>query len=75
MDLVQDPEDDWCPAVLNNGRVLYLRWEYTDTPHYTTRILFHMNPDGTEQLEYYGSNSYWPNGVYFATRRLVVKKS
>jgi formylglycine-generating enzyme required for sulfatase activity len=64
--LTFDQDDDWCPTVLPNGRVLYLRWEYTDTPHYTTRLLFHMNPDGTEQMEYYGSNSYWPNGVFCA---------
>ena len=43
-----DQEHDWCPTVLNNGRVLYSRWEYTDTPHSNTRLLFHMNPDGTE---------------------------
>lgn len=61
-----DQEHDWCPTVLNNGRVLYLRWEYTDTPHSNTRLLFHMNPDGTEQMEYYGSNSYWPNSTFYA---------
>ena len=27
-----DQEHDWCPTVLNDGRVLYTRWEYTDTP-------------------------------------------
>jgi len=52
--------------VLNNGRVLFLRWEYSDLPHYVARILFHMNPDGTDQKEYYGSNSYWPNSTFFA---------
>ncbi len=46
-----DQEHDWCPTVLNNGRVLYLRWEYSDTPHSNTRLLFHMNPDGTGQME------------------------
>lgn len=61
-----DQEHNWCPTVMNNGRVLYLRWEYTDTPHSNTRLLFHMNPDGTEQMEYYGSNSYWPNSTFFA---------
>ena len=61
-----DQEHDWCPAVLSNGRVLYARWEYTDTPHSNTRLLFHMNPDGTEQMEYYGSNSYWPNSTFYA---------
>jgi formylglycine-generating enzyme required for sulfatase activity len=61
-----DQEHNWCPTVLNNGRVLYLRWEYTDTPHSQTRLLFSMNPDGTSQMEYYGSNSFWPNGVFYA---------
>lgn len=61
-----DQEHNWCPTVLANGRVLYLRWEYTDTPHAHDRVLFHMNPDGTSQMEYYGSNSYWPNSLFYA---------
>jgi len=64
--LTFDQDHNWCPAVLNNGRVLYLRWEYSDIPHFVSRILFHMNPDGTDQKEYYGSNSYWPNSTFFA---------
>ncbi|MBI2299044.1 MAG: NPCBM/NEW2 domain-containing protein, partial [Armatimonadetes bacterium] len=61
-----EQDHDWCPTVLNNGRVLYTRWEYADTPHSQTRLLFHMNPDGTEQSEYLKSNSYWPNGFFYA---------
>ncbi len=61
-----DQEHNWSPAVLNNGRVLYQRWEYSDTPHSNTRLLFHCNPDGTSQMAYYGSNSYWPNSTFYA---------
>ena len=61
-----DQDHDWCPTVLNNGRVMYTRWEYSDTPHYFSRLLFHMNPDGTAQAEYYGSNSFWPNSIFYA---------
>jgi len=61
-----DQDHNWCPTVLNNGRVLYSRWEYSDAPHYFTRLLFHMNPDGTSQMEYYGSNSPWPNSMFYA---------
>ena len=25
-----------------------------------------MNPDGTDQKSYYGSNSYWPNSLFYA---------
>jgi len=61
-----DQDHNWCPVVLNNGRILYTRWEYSDLPHSNSRILFHMNPDGTGQMEYYGSNSYWPSAVMYA---------
>lgn len=53
-----DQEMNWSPMVMNDGRVLYTRWEYTDTAHYFTRLLFTMNPDGTGQQSVYGSNSY-----------------
>ena len=61
-----DQEHNWCPTLLESGRVLYLRWEYTDTPHAHDRVLFSMNPDGTGQMEFYGSNSYWPNSLFYA---------
>jgi len=64
--LTVDQEHNWCPTVLNNGRVLYLRWEYTDLPHAHSRRLFHMNPDGTGQMEYLSSNSYFPNSFFYA---------
>ena len=63
--LTFEQDSDWCPAVLNDGRLMYLRWEYTDTPHYFSRILFHMNPDGTEQMALYGTNSYFPNAFLY----------
>lgn len=61
-----DQDHNWYPAVLNNGRVMFTRWEYSDTPHYFSRLVFHMNPDGTNQVEYYGSNSFWPNSTFYA---------
>jgi formylglycine-generating enzyme required for sulfatase activity len=61
-----DQEHNWCPTIMPDGRVLYLRWEYTDTPHAHDRILFQMNPDGTGQREFYGGNSYWPNSLFYA---------
>ncbi|HAK95058.1 MAG TPA: hypothetical protein DCM87_08675 [Planctomycetes bacterium] len=61
-----EQDHDYCPSVLNDGRVLYLRWDYTDTPHVWNRLLMSMNPDGTGQMEFYGANSYWPNAVFFA---------
>ncbi len=64
--LTFEQDHDWCPTMLDDGRVLYLRWEYSDIPHFVSRILFTMNPDGTNQREFYGSNSYWPNSIFYA---------
>jgi len=64
--LTFDQDHNWCPTVLPDGRVMYLRWEYSGIPHGASRILFQMNPDGTGQTAYYGSNSHWPNCVFFA---------
>jgi formylglycine-generating enzyme required for sulfatase activity len=64
--LTYDQDHNWCPTVLPNGRVMYLRWEYADLAHPNSRILFSMNPDGTNQMEYYGSNSYFPNSFFYA---------
>jgi len=64
--LAFDQEHTWCPTVMPDGRLLYLRWEYSDLPHYVARILFTMNPDGTNQREFYGSGSYWPNAFFHA---------
>ncbi len=64
--LTVDQEHNWCPVVNSTGRVMYLRWEYTDLPHSNSRRLFHMNPDGTAQMEYYGSSSFFPNSFFYA---------
>ena len=61
-----EQDHNYCPTVLNDGRILYLRWEYTDIPHVWARILFTMNPDGSGQREFYGSGSYWPNSVFYS---------
>jgi len=64
--LTFDQEHNWNPAVLSDGRVMYQRWEYSDLPHSNSRILFQMNPDGTNQSELYGSSSYFPNSFFYA---------
>ncbi len=64
--LTFEQDQDWCPVILENGRILYLRWEYIDIPHYFSRIMMTMNPDGTNQVEHYGSGSFWPNSLFYA---------
>ena len=64
--LTFDQEHNWNPTVLPDGRVMYQRWEYSDLPHSNSRLLFQMNPDGTNQAELYGSGSYFPNSFFHA---------
>lgn len=64
--LTFDQDSDADPTVLNDGRVLYQRWEYSDIPHYFARRRMTMNPDGTEQLAFHGSNSWFPTAYRFA---------
>ncbi len=64
--LTFDQDASWHPSMMENGRVMFTRWEYTDSAHYFSRVLMHMNPDGTDQKAFYGSNSYWPNSMFFA---------
>jgi formylglycine-generating enzyme required for sulfatase activity len=64
--LTFEQDGNWNPSVMENGRILYLRWEYTDSAHYFSRVLMTMNPDGTDQKAFYGSNSYWPNSMFFS---------
>lgn len=64
--LTFEQDSDWHPRVLPNGKIMYLRWEYTDTPHYFSRYLFQMNPDGTGQTELWGSGSYFPTACVWA---------
>ena len=60
-----DQDHDFNPTVMNDGRVLYLRWEYTDIAHAFSGRLFTMNPDGTGQRAYYASSSFWPNRIFY----------
>jgi hypothetical protein len=62
--LTFDQDANWGPTVLNNGRLMYVRWEYTDLTHYFSRMVMHMNPDGTEQRALYGSGSVFPTATF-----------
>ena len=62
--LTFDQDANWNPVIMHNGRVMYTRWEYTDLTHYYSRIVMHMNPDGTENKALFGSGSMFPNSTF-----------
>jgi hypothetical protein len=55
---------DHRPAMLPDGRVLYTRWEYVDRAPQKFHSLWTMNPDGTNQMVFFG-NAVSPAGQYF----------
>jgi|GEM_PF-379244 len=54
------------PSVLEDGRIVYTRWDYSDRGQTFTQGLFLMNPDGTFQTELYGNKSWYPTSILHA---------
>ena len=54
------------PSVLDDGRVIYTRWDYNDRSQVFPQPLFVMNSDGTGQTEFYGNNSWFPTTIAHA---------
>ncbi|MHC4582462.1 MAG: TolB family protein, partial [Planctomycetota bacterium] len=54
--LTKSPVSEFCPVVLDDGRVMYHRWEYIDKGARVCKTIWSMNPDGTMPQELYGVN-------------------
>ncbi|NUQ63475.1 MAG: PD40 domain-containing protein, partial [Pirellulales bacterium] len=54
-------EPDFMPSLLNDGRVIYSRWEYSDKPLWRLQKLWTTNPDGTGTVHFWGNQSVWPD--------------
>jgi hypothetical protein len=54
-------EPDFVPSLLNDGRVIYSRWEYSDKPLWRLQKLWVTNPDGTGTAHFWGNQSVWPD--------------
>ncbi|MGD0093573.1 MAG: hypothetical protein ABSE73_26995 [Planctomycetota bacterium] len=52
--LSQSPVSEFCPLVLDDGRVMYHRWEYVDRGARVAKTVWSMNPDGSRPQELYG---------------------
>lgn len=50
-------------TVMENGQILYDRWEYIDRNFGDAQGLWTVNPDGTKHAVYYGNNTQSPGGV------------
>ncbi|MFI3261877.1 MAG: hypothetical protein R3Y26_03095 [Rikenellaceae bacterium] len=50
-------------TILEDGRILYDRWEYVDRNFGDAQGLWTVNPDGTKHSIYYGNNTKSPGAV------------
>lgn len=54
-------EADFMPSVLDDGRIIYCRWEYVDKNIFRVQDFWTVNPDGTNPQIYWGGQSHWPD--------------
>ena len=58
---------DFTPAALNDGRILYTRWEYVDRPACPIQSLWAIRPDGTGLAGFFGNRVLDP-GTFMQAR-------
>ena len=55
--------NEFDPAVLPDGRILFGRWEYVDKNALTIQSLWTINPDGTQETALYANNMVFPEAI------------
>ena len=58
--------NEWHPAVLNDGRIVYSRWDYVDRSAANYHGLWVSNPDGTNPAIVFGNYTQRINACYQA---------
>lgn len=58
-----DQVQTFYPTMMDDGKVLYTRWEYNDRSQVYSMGLFTMFPDGSHQEALYGNQSWWPTSI------------
>ncbi len=61
--------NDFTPYPLEDGRIIYSRWEYVDKPAIPIQSLWTINPDGTGLAGYFGNRVISP-GTFMEARSI-----
>ncbi len=61
--------NDFTPSVLEDGRIVYSRWEYVDRPAIPIQSLWAINPDGTGLAGFFGNRVLSP-GTFMEARQI-----
>lgn len=56
--------NEWDPTVLDNGRILYTRWDYVDRNAVHYQNLWQTRLDGADVRIFYGNNTFVPCGIW-----------
>ena len=60
-------ENEYEPAVLNDGRIIFTRWEYTNRHEMLFHMLWVCRPDGTNVAHFFGNDMLHPMMMVEAT--------
>lgn len=60
-------ENEYEPTVLNDGRLAFTRWEYTNRHEMLFHMLWSCRPDGTDVSNFYGADTIFPMMVVEAS--------
>jgi len=70
--MTEAKEGEWFPSVLDDGRIIYMRWEYVLKPFNTIQYLWTVNPDGTGAKLAFGDHfAFSPGPLTFIEARQV----
>ncbi|MGL6193355.1 MAG: TolB family protein, partial [Thermoguttaceae bacterium] len=58
--------NEWDPSILNDGRIIYTRWDYVDRDAVFYQQLWSTRQDGTNVRIFYGNNTFVPCGTWEA---------
>jgi len=59
--LSAESEPEWLPTLLNDGRVIFSRWDYIDKALWRIQSLWTARQDGTQVETFWGNQSVWPD--------------
>jgi hypothetical protein len=73
----EGPVNEMSPSVMDDGRVIYTRWEYVDKGFGNVQSLWSMRPDGSHSAHVFKSDVVLPAGMVNArsipgSRRIVT---
>jgi hypothetical protein len=55
--------NEFDPAIMPDGRILFGRWEYIDKNALTIQSLWSVNPDGTQETAVFANNMVFPEAI------------